>query len=68
MNDFDEAVLNRVIPKVQAWEMLNNLDYVGQLNMVGYYNLMIKAGYSEKDAQESANIRGWERLKVGLPQ
>lgn len=54
------------MPRVQAWERLNNPDYAGRLNMSEFYDLIIAAGYSEEVAQEAANKRGWDRLEKGM--
>ena len=53
------------IPKVQAWERINDPDYCGRLTMEQFYNLLIEAGYSEDAAQDAASKRGWERLNAG---
>lgn len=66
MTSFDELVLQMVLPKVQAWEHLNNPDYCGRLTMGQYKRLLLEAGYSEETAQKAANQRGWERLSVGM--
>ena len=66
MTPFDEAVLHLTIPKVQAWERLNDSDYCGQLNMAQYYDLLIAAGYPKNAAQKAANKRGWQRLEAGV--
>lgn len=50
------------IPKVQAWERLNDHEYAGMLNMEDFHDLLIEAGYSEEVAQKAASERGWERL------
>jgi hypothetical protein len=50
------------MPKVQAWERLNDPDYCGRLTMGELYDLMLRAGYSEEAAQIAANKRGLERL------
>lgn len=54
------------MPKVQAWENLNDPEYSGRLNMGEFYELLITAGYSEEAAQKAANKRGWERLEAGV--
>lgn len=55
-----------LLPKVQAWERLNNPEYCSRLTMGEYYDLLIAAGYSEEVAQEAAKNRGWERLEAGV--
>ncbi len=52
--------------KVQAWERLNDPGYCGKLSMGEFYELLIKAGYSESAAQKAASQRGWERLQAGV--
>ncbi len=52
--------------KVQAWERLQDHEYCSRLNMEGFYNLLITAGYSEDAAQKAANERGWQRLEAGV--
>lgn len=51
---------------MQAWERLNDPHYCGNLSMVEFYDLLIKAGYSEEVAQETAKQRGWDRLSAGV--
>lgn len=55
-----------VMPKVQAWERLNNPEYSGRLTMTEFYDLLIAAGYNEDAAQRAANKRGWDRLQAGV--
>lgn len=55
-----------VLPKVQAWELLHDPDYCGQLNTGQFYNLMLRAGYSEEVASGAAKQRGWDRLNAGV--
>lgn len=66
MTPFDEACLHRAMKKVQAWELLHNPEYSGKLRMGEFYDLMLEAGYSARDAQTAANKRGWARLNAGL--
>ena len=66
MTEFDELVLNLTLPKVQAWERLNNPEYSGQLTMGQFHALLLEAGYPEDVAQEAANKRGWDRLNAGV--
>lgn len=54
------------MPKVQAWERLNDPEYSGRLTMLEFYELLIKAGYTEEVAQRAASQRGWERLQAGV--
>lgn len=54
------------MPKVQAWERLNNPEYSGRLSMSEFYDLLIEAGYSPEIAQKAANQRGWDRLDAGI--
>jgi hypothetical protein len=54
------------MPKVQAWERLNNPEYSGKLTMGEFYDLLLKAGYSEEVAQRAASKRGWDRLEAGV--
>ncbi len=54
------------MPKVQAWEKLNNPEYCGRLTMGEFHTLLIEAGYNEEVAQKAANQRGWERLNAGV--
>lgn len=55
-----------VMPKVQAWERLNDVEYSGSLNMEQFKELVLAAGYSEEAAQKAANQRGWDRLEAGV--
>ena len=52
--------------KVQAWELLNNPDYCGRLNMGEFHDLLIRAGYPAEIAQKTASNRGMDRLSAGL--
>lgn len=54
------------MPKVQAWERINDPEYSGSLTMVQFYELLLEAGYSEESAQRAANKRGWDRLQQGV--
>ena len=51
--------------RVQAWEQLNDPEYAGRLSMEGFEKLLLRAGYSTKDAHEAAMKRGWDRLSAG---
>ena len=55
-----------MIPKVQAWEQLNDPEFCGSLDMRQFKQLLLKAGYSEKVASAAASQRGWERLAAGV--
>ena len=65
MTKFDEDVLDRTMGRLKAWDLLENPEYCGRLNMVGLYNLLLKAGVPSGEAQEVANKRGWDRLSAG---
>lgn len=54
------------MPKIQAWERLNNPEYSSKLSMEAFYELLLEAGYSEEAAQKAANERGWSRLDAGV--
>lgn len=54
------------MPKVQAWERLNDPDYSGRLNMAQFRALLLQAGYSAAAAKKAANQRGWDRLCAGV--
>lgn len=54
------------MPKVMAWELLQDPEYAGGLNMNQFYELLIRAGYSEDVAQRAATKRGWDRLDNGV--
>lgn len=66
MTEFDELVLTLTVPKTQAWELLNDPEYSGGLNMEEFHDLLIRAGYTEDMAQRAASERGWQRLKAGV--
>ncbi len=55
-----------MMPKVQAWERLNDPEYSGRLTMGRFKALLLEAGYSEETAQKAANQRGWDRLCAGV--
>lgn len=52
--------------KVHAWELLRDPEYCGGLTTGGFYDLMLRAGYSKREAQDAANERGWARLSANL--
>jgi hypothetical protein len=54
------------MPKVQAWERLQDSSYCSQLNMGEFESLLLKAGYSPEVAHEAAMRRGIERLNAGV--
>lgn len=54
------------IPKVQAWEQLNDPEYAGGLNMEDFHDLLLKAGYTQEVADAAASKRGWDRLQAGV--
>ncbi len=54
------------MPKIQAWERLQDHEYSGRLTMVQFYELLLEAGYSTEAAQAAANKRGWDRLQAGV--
>lgn len=54
------------MPKVQAWELLNDPHYSGHLSMGELHDLLLRAGYSEEVAHETASKRGWDRLDAGV--
>ena len=51
--------------RVKAWEMLEDPEIGGSLNMVQFHRLLLRAGWSPEDADEAAKQRGWERLQAG---
>jgi hypothetical protein len=59
-------VLELAMPKVQAWERLNDYNYSGQLTMGEFETLLLKAGYRPDVAHEAAMKRGWDRLEAGV--
>lgn len=59
-------MLQLTVPKIQAWERLNDPGYSGSLTMGQFHELLLEAGYSEKAAQKAASQRGWERLQAGV--
>lgn len=66
LTPFDEAVLAAALPKVRAWERLHDPERSGKLSFEQLFDLAIAAGYTEEQAQEAANQRGWERLAAGV--
>ena len=58
-------MIQSVIPRVRAWERLNDYSYSKQLRMDEFYELLIEVGYSEDIAQRAATQRGNARLDVG---
>ena len=54
------------MPRVQAWERLNDASYSGALSMTGFYELLLAAGYDRDTAEQLANERGWQRLDAGV--
>lgn len=51
---------------MQAWEQLNDPNYCGRLNMEEFYDLLLRAGYSEEVASKAAKQRGWDRLNAEM--
>lgn len=49
-----------------AWERLHDAEYCSHLDMEGVYHLMLRAGYSENEAQSAASERGWQRMTAGV--
>lgn len=49
----------------QAWEKLHDREYCSKLDTVELYELMVRAGYREEDAQEAAKQRASDRLDAG---
>lgn len=66
LTPFDEEVLQRVLPRVMAWERVHNPEYSGGLTMGQFYDLLISAGYDKEVALKAANKRGWQRLDAGM--
>jgi hypothetical protein len=54
------------MPRVQAWERLNDSEYCGRLTMVQFRDLLLEAGYSQEAVRKAANQRGWDRLCAGV--
>jgi hypothetical protein len=52
--------------KVQAWERLQDPDYVAKLSMSEFESLLIKAGYTSGAAHKAAMEHGWERIRAGV--
>ena len=48
--------------KTQAWELLNNPEHCGRLNIVGLRDLMLRAGYSGDAVQQAIKKHGLDRL------
>lgn len=59
-------MLSLAVPRVRAWELLNDPEYCGRLTMGQFKDLLLEAGYAEDAAQEAARQRGWERLCAGV--
>jgi len=66
MNLFDEEVLSAVIPRIRAWETLNNPEISSRLTTLEYYELLLEAGYTVGVAEELANDRAEARLNAGV--
>lgn len=50
---------------VRAWELLHDPEYAARLQTSDFYDLLIRAGYSQEVAQKAALEHGWERLTAG---
>lgn len=48
--------------RVQALERLQDPERGGSLPTAQFYELLLEAGFPEKDALEAAKQRGWDRL------
>lgn len=51
--------------RCKAWEQLEDREYSGRLTMIELHELLLKAGWPAKEAQEAANRRGFERQAAG---
>ena len=65
MTRFDEDVLEIVMDRTRAWEMLNTPDYCAKLDMESFRDLMLRAGYPSEAVRQAALQRGWDRLSAG---
>ena len=54
------------MPKVQAWERLQDHAYTRELSMEAFESLLLRAGYDPDVAHEAAMQRGWDRLNAGV--
>lgn len=59
-------VLTIAMNRERAWEKLNDPNYAGQLNMVEFEKLLLRAGYSPRAAHKAAMKRGEDRLDAGI--
>ncbi len=51
--------------RTQALETLEDPDLCARLTMDGFYNTLIRAGYSPDEAQQISNERNWSKLSSG---
>lgn len=58
-------MLEIVMDRLKAQELLEDYNYSGRLSMVGLYNLLMRAGYSHSESHKVAMQRGWSRLDAG---
>jgi hypothetical protein len=58
-------VLRLTLPKVRAWERVNDPEMVGRMSMGQLLEMMIEAGYPREVAEEAASEHGWRRLEAG---
>ena len=52
--------------RVKALELLEDTAHVVKLNMEGFFNLLLRAGYPNEVAQKAASEHGEARLSAGL--
>lgn len=54
------------MPKVQAWEKIQDSKYTSTLTMGEFESLLLKAGYDPDVAHKAAMQRGLDRLNAGV--
>jgi hypothetical protein len=65
LTQFGVTVLRLALPKVQAWERVNDPEMVGRMSMGQLFETMLEAGYSRDVAEDAASEHGWRRLESG---
>lgn len=51
--------------RINARELMDDPDYVCRLTIDGYYDLLLRAGYSGDEARRATTERSWDRLTAG---
>ena len=62
----ERRILDANLPVIKALALLDNPEYSGQLDAVGFYDLMLAATENEEQAQKAGSKRAADRQEIGL--